>query len=416
MEKKSIGSFIAALRKAKGLTQRQLADMLNVSDKAVSRWERDETAPDLSLIPILADIFNVTSDEILRGQRSAPDETGNKYEIRQTEKQKQHLLNRSRTQFQMLCVITTLIALCGLIAAMICNVFNRANLGFYVSLVFYAAAAACQTIFLINAKANMQNSEISGVDTVIKELITLSQAVYTLIIALFAATLPLLTHIADAYWGLSGRDWLVLGLLHGAIGIVVAQLVIYIINCRLGYASSPNFKTPKNKLRIRMLVSLCLILAVTFAAHVTVHGLLEAYPYYISEGTRWDTWEELKEYLETPLSPHGEEMELLSANNGTYQYIDPSGTIHYAFEDSKAVLIYESDMQTPKYEYVHKNFYVSKFSYSNTEDHLPIYTYSPHQLTVAENKLVYINLGICALYIVEILCSTVIYIRKMRKL
>ena len=69
----SIGSFIAALRKANGLTQKQLAEKLNVSDKAVSRWERDECAPDLSLIPVISEIFGITSDELLRGQRAAPD-------------------------------------------------------------------------------------------------------------------------------------------------------------------------------------------------------------------------------------------------------------------------------------------------------------------------------------------------------
>lgn len=72
MEKRTIGSFIAALRKANGLTQKQLADKLCVSDKAVSRWERDECAPDLSAIPVLAEIFGVTCDELLRGQRSQP--------------------------------------------------------------------------------------------------------------------------------------------------------------------------------------------------------------------------------------------------------------------------------------------------------------------------------------------------------
>ena len=69
MEKKSIGGFIAALRRASGLTQRQLAERLGVSDKSVSRWERDESAPDLALIPIIAELFGVTSDELLRGER-----------------------------------------------------------------------------------------------------------------------------------------------------------------------------------------------------------------------------------------------------------------------------------------------------------------------------------------------------------
>ena len=53
MEKKTIGQFIAALRKANGMTQKQLSEKLTVSDKAVSRWERDECAPDLLQIQIL---------------------------------------------------------------------------------------------------------------------------------------------------------------------------------------------------------------------------------------------------------------------------------------------------------------------------------------------------------------------------
>lgn len=69
MDKRAMGSFIAALRRAKGLTQRELAELLNVSDKAVSRWERGDAAPDLSVIPALAELFGVTADELLRGER-----------------------------------------------------------------------------------------------------------------------------------------------------------------------------------------------------------------------------------------------------------------------------------------------------------------------------------------------------------
>ena len=72
MERKTIGGLIAALRKASGMTQKDLAEKLNVSDKSVSRWERDDGAPDLSLIPVIAEIFGVTCDELLRGERKSP--------------------------------------------------------------------------------------------------------------------------------------------------------------------------------------------------------------------------------------------------------------------------------------------------------------------------------------------------------
>ena len=59
MEKKTIGKFIAALRKANGMTQKELGEKLFVSDKTVSRWECDECTPELSLIPSIAEIFGI---------------------------------------------------------------------------------------------------------------------------------------------------------------------------------------------------------------------------------------------------------------------------------------------------------------------------------------------------------------------
>lgn len=69
MEKKTLGAFIALLRKEKGLTQKQLAELLNVSDKTVSHWECDETSPDISLLPPLAKNLGVTVDELLQGEK-----------------------------------------------------------------------------------------------------------------------------------------------------------------------------------------------------------------------------------------------------------------------------------------------------------------------------------------------------------
>ena len=63
------GKIIAELRKKKGLTQKQLAAVLGVTDKAVSRWENGYGLPDVSLLPKIAAAFDVTVDELLTGRR-----------------------------------------------------------------------------------------------------------------------------------------------------------------------------------------------------------------------------------------------------------------------------------------------------------------------------------------------------------
>lgn len=65
MIKTTFGSHIRSLRKQNNLTQAQLADQLGVTDKAVSKWERDLSYPDLALFPGLANILGVTVDDLL---------------------------------------------------------------------------------------------------------------------------------------------------------------------------------------------------------------------------------------------------------------------------------------------------------------------------------------------------------------
>ena len=61
----SIGTTIKTLRRERDITQEQLAEYLNVSAQAVSQWETDKTAPDISQLPVLANIFGVTTDQLL---------------------------------------------------------------------------------------------------------------------------------------------------------------------------------------------------------------------------------------------------------------------------------------------------------------------------------------------------------------
>ena len=70
MGENKIGQFIANLRKEKQMTQRELAEKLHITDKAVSKWERGLSCPDISLLPSLAGILGVTTSELLNGQKN----------------------------------------------------------------------------------------------------------------------------------------------------------------------------------------------------------------------------------------------------------------------------------------------------------------------------------------------------------
>ena len=69
MDCQKIGSFILAIRKEKNMTQKQLADKLHVTDRAVSKWERGLGIPDVSLLSDLSNILGVSINEILAGEK-----------------------------------------------------------------------------------------------------------------------------------------------------------------------------------------------------------------------------------------------------------------------------------------------------------------------------------------------------------
>ena len=78
LDKQKFGAFIAALRKEKGYTQKELADMLYISNKAVSKWETSVSIPDVTLLLPLSEALGVSVTELLQCQRilkSAPMDT-----------------------------------------------------------------------------------------------------------------------------------------------------------------------------------------------------------------------------------------------------------------------------------------------------------------------------------------------------
>ena len=68
MKQQTLGATIAALRKERGMTQLELANQMGVTDKAVSKWERDLSFPDAASLPKLAETLGVSVDELMLGK------------------------------------------------------------------------------------------------------------------------------------------------------------------------------------------------------------------------------------------------------------------------------------------------------------------------------------------------------------
>lgn len=77
----TIGEKISQLRKIKGLTQAELAEHLGVTDKAVSKWERNLSCPDIATIPRLAEILDVSVEELLNAKEHKDSKTNNIIDI-----------------------------------------------------------------------------------------------------------------------------------------------------------------------------------------------------------------------------------------------------------------------------------------------------------------------------------------------
>lgn len=308
MEKKTIGGFIAALRKANGMTQKDLAEKLNVSDKTVSRWERDDGAPDLAVIPVIAEIFGVTCDELLRGERKPPIErTGTAQEAESTpkaEKQRQHLLKSTFLQYKNHTYIAMGISVIGIIAALICNLaFLKAVLGFFLGAIFFAAGIVCQAIFINKAFFSVEDA---GLDPDVlsdynRKIIVLAEKSIGLTVAFIGFTFPLI--LVDAYMGLGSDSLLIWGAFGTAAFLLIYSVVLYFLNASflkkgIYRLSEKEYSVycHNHKLKRTCAIFLAVLLAFTGVGHHVATSIWG--PYSIMKGTTFEDYESFIEYME----------------------------------------------------------------------------------------------------------------------
>lgn len=327
MEKKTIGKFISALRRASGMTQRELGEKLFVSDKTVSRWERDECTPELSLIPVIAEIFGVTTDELLRGERnstaSAEREEPSRAKRERSEKQVRNMVFHKLRTFRNLSLISIGIALVGLLAAVIVNCgLHRAIIAFCVASAFYLAALICQVCFTSTAKLPL-DGEDSLYDEAVSELgreaTRLSVKVIAATLLLWVFTLPVgLVGYSNA--GLAYGFWLWQGALAVLGALVIAYLawVLFLkeLLAKKGFVEWNEAEQVRAKCVKRLLIktlAAALSIAIVFGLGVFVLEALT--PVRFAEKDTFDNWEDFAAFMEE------------GANTG-YVWIDNDGNVN----------------------------------------------------------------------------------------
>ena len=110
MDTVKIGEFLKALRKSKGYTQQEVAEALYVTQKTVSRWENGEGIPDINIIVSVAEFYEVTVDELLKGERKNKEQA--EYTIKQKSKSKFKLIDNKLSSKQNIFFIVSTSVIC----------------------------------------------------------------------------------------------------------------------------------------------------------------------------------------------------------------------------------------------------------------------------------------------------------------
>lgn len=438
MEAKTIGSFISALRRAAGMTQKDFAERLNVSDKTVSRWEREESAPDLTVIPVIAEIFGVTCDELLRGERKNPnghasaaddeEETSPKppYSAK-AEKQRTHLIRTTLARHRGRSLYAIYVAGVGFLGAMILNTaFNRAYLGFFIAAILYLAAIVCEVILVNGTLASITEDAAEGkaLTEFRYRVYTDARVVFVLTAVLLAACIPLLL-VGDAYWGLTSEMWLIWGTGFALIAAVLCSVILYFTEDHLlreNIISYPEKTAAVIMHRRKLKKNLVLIGIILLSLSTLLCSILTGFgsPYAIADSIRFDDIDSFIAFAEQDISdtdtaysasvPYSvicvvpDEQPLSDA-----VYYDQSGNV-ISEEEAMTRTVKDSSGETV-IQYVERNDTISSVTFgTESEGFLPIHVKTTAHILAAKRQIDMIHAVFFVLYILEVISLFAAYI------
>lgn len=430
MKENTIGSLIAALRRNAGMTQRELAERLNVSDKSVSRWERGESMPDLALIPLIAELFGVTSDELLRGQlRPDGGQTGSQAPAissgSQTRAQNRRLLEIALSRCKNRSLIASGIALAGLLTALSANfVFHRAWLGFLLGAVFVLGAVIVQIICVNNAFLATSDKEQPEDGEYRRAVLLAAARTFTLAFALFVFSLALIFYPRDAHVGLTARSLLLKGTPLALVGLAVALGLRWFAAAQLlkkGIYSLPEEEAERfwhNRLLQRNTV---LLLAAVLVLTAFIHSAISGFgdPLALAKGITFEDTDAFKEYMAQDVpAPEGSSTpapeSAVSQIGETIWYDEQGNIISDKTREYSRTFTDAEGNELLRFIDRNRSVYSCRFTASDgVIGPITVYTWTEFS-AIQERLAVYRNLFIL-LYVAETVCAILFYRRRRRR-
>ncbi|MCD7776409.1 MAG: helix-turn-helix domain-containing protein [Firmicutes bacterium] len=231
-----MGEFLAAMRKSMGYTQQEVADRLLVSNKTVSSWERGASCPDIGMLPALAELYGVTCDEIIAGERkrgedgeedSADKAPGGGKRYRRN---LDYMISRAKgREGAALCVSYSLLAAAVITEAIFAFVCCESRVGFLLALIFIVAAVMTNVGFSYFTSLQLSRECLSDINE--EDIYPLRRELYIkdahLRIAAITLTAFLLPHLfVEAHSGLHLGVSVVLGLLPALLVYSIGSCVL----------------------------------------------------------------------------------------------------------------------------------------------------------------------------------------------
>ncbi|MBQ3490233.1 MAG: helix-turn-helix transcriptional regulator [Clostridia bacterium] len=424
MEKKTIGKFISALRKANGMTQKEFGEKLFVSDKTVSRWECDECTPDLSLIPAIAEIFGITADELLRGEKNNPERSaGEKAEEKQkekSEKQFRFILERNRKKHQNFTMISIGITILGLIAAMIANLsFSKGLIAFCLALAFCTASEICQICFTANARFSTDEEDDARADRI--RLSNNKMTRKAIEISFFnlsavAFCLPLAVLLDSPNYGLKFGSWLLLGILFTFIAVVLAS-VLYALKIRACLCKRGLFEVTQSDTdvfawnRKLLLKTVAVSLSIVLTLGIGVLILEEIGWKGLAKKEVFDNCEDFKAFMENQYDTWYEE---------GYRYYDKgsNAVVNIPIQGNTMKehgKIVNSDGEIICEYYFHNSLNQSIRFTESAEDKMPVTVITMRAYNIAINAYDHLHILLYGLMVIEVVIACIFYLRKMKR-